>query len=114
PAQSPPIGVAPVFARLTYDRDHNVFILAQRGANGYFGGNWPAYALQPWLFRYQGTGSNAGTLTSMAQPAPGSINRNTASWAKDPMVASSPTALYVAWTETGAPFDPTDAAWPHI
>jgi Galactose oxidase, central domain len=114
PFQSPPITYAPVFAELTYDSDHNAFVLAQPGDGGYFGGTWNTLALQTWLFRYQGSGPNAGTLTSAAQPAPGSINRNTASWAKDPALRSSGNALYVAWSETGSPFDPSDAAWPHI
>ena len=114
PPQSPPVIDPPVFAELAYDSDHNVFVLAQPGTGGYFGGSWNTYPLQTWLFRYQGVGPNAGTLVSSAQTAPGSINRNTTSWAKDPTVASSGDALYVAWSELGSPFDPTDAAFPHI
>ncbi len=114
PPQSPPIASAAVFAELAYDSDHNAFVLAQPGAGGYFGGDWTGFALQTWLFRYQGGGPNAGAAVSTAQPAPGSVNRNTASWAKDPAIAGSGNALYLAWSETGSPFDRTDSAWPHI
>jgi hypothetical protein len=113
PPQSPPAALGD-FTRLAYDSDHNVFVLAHRGVGGYFAGFWNAGPIQTWLFRYHGTGPNAGILSSTAQPAAGSINRNTAGWAKDPTIASSASALYVAWTETGSPFDTTDAAWPHI
>jgi hypothetical protein len=114
PPTSPPITSAAVFARLAYDSDHNVFILAQQGLGGYFGGAWSAYAMQTWLFRYNGVGPNAGTVVSNPQPSPGSLNRYPSSWAKDPALASSGSALYVAWSETGSPFDPSDAAIPHI
>ena len=114
PAQSPPIAASPVWARLAYDSDHNVFVLAQQGSGGYFGVAGSAYAIQTWLFRYQGTGPNAGTLASTAAPAPSSINRYNTSWAKEPAIASSGNALYLAWSETGSPFDPTNASLPHI
>ncbi|HXI41409.1 MAG TPA: Ig-like domain-containing protein, partial [Bryobacteraceae bacterium] len=110
PPQSPPIAASPVWARLTYDSDHNAFVLAQQGLGGYFGGTWTAYAIQTWLFRYQGAGPNAGTLAPTANAAPGSLNRNAASWAKEPALASSGTTLYATWAETGSPFDPTSAA----
>jgi hypothetical protein len=114
PAQSPSINTVSDFTRLSYDSDHNAFVLAHLGSGGYFGGNWVTLPIQTWLFRYAGTGPNAGTLLSTAQPAPGSINRNTAGWADDPALASSGNSLSVAWSETGSPFDPTQAAWPHI
>ena len=53
-------------------------------------------------------------LSSTAAPAPGGLNSNTASWAKDPALATDGNSLYVAWSETGSPFDETDSAWPHI
>jgi hypothetical protein len=114
PVQSPSINSVSDFARLSYDSDHNVFVLGHKGIGGYFGGNWTTLPFQTWLFRYNGAGPNAGTLTSTAQPAAGGLNRNTVSWAKDPTLASSGSSLYVAWTETGSPFDLTAAASPHI
>jgi hypothetical protein len=114
PPQSPPIAASPVWARLAYDSDHNAFVLAQQGLNGYFGGSWTALSIQTWLFRYRGSGPNAGTLASTAAPAAGSINRNNTSWAKEATIASSGSALYAAWSETGSPFDPTGAALPNL
>ncbi len=83
PSQSPPIAASPVWGRLAYDSDHNAFVLAQQGQGGYFGGAWTPYAIQTWLFRYQGGGPNAGNLPTSAQPTAGSLNHNIASWAKD-------------------------------
>jgi hypothetical protein len=114
PPTSPPITNAAVFARLAYDSDHNVFILAQQGLGGYFGGAWTTYALQTWLFRYKGVGPNAGTVASNPQPSAGSLNRNASSWGKDPALASNGSTLYVGWSETGSPFDTSNAALPHI
>ena len=112
--QSPPVPTTSIFAKLTYDSDHNVFILAQTGPNGYYGGSWSAYAVQTWLFRYNGTGPNAGYLSSSSAPSLGSLNRNTAGWAKDPTLVSDGSSLYVGWSEVGTPFDLTDSAWAHI
>src|ERR1017187_2155756 len=114
PAQSPPIAASPVWARLAYDSDHNSFVLAQQGQGGYFGGIWTPYAIQTWLFRYAGSGPNAGTSAPTTHPAAGSINRNAASWAKEPVLASSGSALYAAWAETASPFDASNGATPHI
>jgi hypothetical protein len=114
PAQSPPINTVADFARLSYDSDHNVFVLAHKGTGGYFGGTWTTLPIQTWLFRYAGTGPSAGTQVSTAQPAPGSIDRNISGWGKDPALASSGGSLFVAWSETGSPFDTSAAAWLHI
>ncbi|MEO8372733.1 MAG: kelch repeat-containing protein, partial [Candidatus Solibacter sp.] len=112
--QYPPVPGTASFAKLSYDSDHNAFVLAQAGTGGYFGGDWSAYALQTWLFRYQGTGPNAGIAPVVDTRPAGALNRNTASWAKDPALATDGTSLYVGWSEVGSPFDSTDAAWPHI
>jgi hypothetical protein len=110
PPQGPPVPTSAIFARMSYDSDHNVFVLAQLGQNGYYGGNWTAYAIQTWLFRYQGTGPNAGAQAPTALPASGGLNRNAASWAKDPVLASSGNSLYVAWSEVGSPYNASDMA----
>jgi chitodextrinase len=114
PPQSPPINSVSDFTRLAYDSDHNAFVLAHLGSGGYFGGDWTSLAMQTWLFRYAGTGPNAATLLSTTQPSPGALNRNLQSWGKDPTLATSGSSLYVAWSETGSPFDTSQAAWPHI
>lgn len=114
PPQSPTISAAPDYARLAYDSDHNVFVLSHHGSSEYFGGTWGTLAAQTWLFRYQGAGPSAGTLLSTTQPAPGSLNHNTASWAKDPALATSGTSVYVAWSETGSPFSTAPAPGLHI
>gem|GEM_PF-5096891 len=114
PSQSPPVGAASDFARLSYDSDHNAFVFAHKANGGYFGGNWATLSLQTWLFRYNGSGPNPGTAVSSVQPSSGSINRNAASWANEPVLASSGNSLFVAWSETGSPFDLTNSTWPHI
>src|SRR5579862_1912521 len=114
PSQAPSVGTTADFARMAYDSDHNVFVLAHQGTGGYFGGAWSAYSVQTWLFRYKGGGPNAGALAPTAHAAPGSINRNAASWAKDPAITSSGSELYLSWSETGSPFDPTNVAWLHL
>lgn len=114
PPQSPAINTVSDFTRLAYDADHNVFVLAHLGSGGYFGGNWTSLAFQTWLFRYAGSGPNAASLLSTPQPASGSLNRNLVSWGKDPALAASGNQLFVGWTETGSPFDTSQAAWPHI
>jgi Bacterial Ig domain/Kelch motif/Galactose oxidase, central domain len=114
PPQTPPLAASPVWARLSYDSDHNAFVLAQQGSGGYFGGIWTPYAIQTWLFRYEGAGPNAGTSAPSAQPAAGGLNRNSVSWAKEPVLASSGTSLYAAWAETSAPFDQNNDSPPHI
>jgi hypothetical protein len=113
PTQSPTTTVGP-FEQLAYDSDHNVFILVVSGAGGYTDGSWIGYAAQTWLFRYQGTGPNAGTTATSYLPSPGSINRNTDAWAKEPSLASSGGSLYSAWVETGRPFDTSDGTWFHV
>ena len=114
PAQSPTLGTAADFVRLDYDSDHNAFVLAHKGSGAYFGGAWKTLPLQTWLFRYAGTGPNAGTLLNTTQPVSGSMNSNAASWAKDPALAASGNSLYVSWSESGSPFDLTNGAWLHI
>lgn len=114
PPISPTVNSVSDFTKLAYDSDHNVFVLAHLGSGGYFGGKWSALAFQTWLFRYAGAGPNAATLLSTTQPAAGGLNRNLTSWAKDPALATSGNSLYVGWSETGSPFDASQAAWPHI
>lgn len=114
PVQSPAINTTSDFTRLAYDSDHNAFVLAHKGVSGYFGGNWSSLPIQTWLFRYAGSGPNAGTVINSTQPPPGSLARNDTGWGKDPSVASSGSALYLGWTETSSPFDTSNAAWPHI
>jgi hypothetical protein len=114
PAVSPVVQSAADFSRLSYDSDHNVFVLAHKGSGAYFGGAWKALPIQTWLFRYAGTGPNAGTLLNTTQPVAGGLNRNVASWAKDPALASSGASLYASWAETGSPFDLSPGAFVHI
>jgi chitodextrinase len=114
PPVSPVVGSVSDFTRLAYDADHNVFVLAHLGTGGYFGGSWTTLPFQTWLFRYAGTGPNAASLLNSTQSAPGSLNRNLQSWAKDPALAASGNSLYVSWSETGSPFVAGQAAWPHI
>lgn len=114
PPVSPSVNSVADFIRLAYDSDHNVFVLAHLGTGGYFGGNWGSLAMQTWLFRYAGAGPNAATQLSTSAPSPGSIDRYLQSWAKDPTLAASGSSLYVGWSETGSPFDISQAAWPHI
>jgi chitodextrinase len=114
PAQSPPVQGVSDFARLAYDSDHNAFVLAHKGSGAYFGGNWKTLPIQTWLFRYAGTGPNAGTLLNTTRPPAGGLNRNLGSWAKDPAIASSGTSLYASWAETGSPFDPSPGNFVHI
>jgi hypothetical protein len=114
PPVSPVVGSVSDFTRLAYDADHNVFVLAHLGTGGYFGGSWTTLPFQTWLFRYAGTGPNAASLLNSTQSAPGSLNRNLQSWAKDPALAASGNSLYLAWSETGSPFVAGQGAWPHI
>jgi hypothetical protein len=114
PPVSPPIAAGGPFERLTYDPDHNVFILVARGPNGYAEGDWALYGIQTWLFRYNGIGPNAGTLTTAAQANSGGLNRYAYGWGKQPWLASSGTSLFAAWSELGNPFVPSGPAWPHI
>jgi hypothetical protein len=114
PSVSPSIGSVADFARLSYDSDHNVFVLAHKGSGAYFGGTWNLLPIQTWLFRYAGAGPNAGTLLNTTQPPAGALNRHVGSWAKDPAIASSGTALYASWAETGSPFDSSSATFVHV
>jgi hypothetical protein len=114
PAQVPPLGVAPPFERLAYDSDNNAFIMVASGKGGYADGTWSSYALQTWLFRYQGTGPNPGATTPSYLPTPNSINRNTDAWAKEPSLAATGNTLFSAWVETGRPFDTSDGTWFHV
>lgn len=114
PSVSPPVNSVSDFTKLAYDSDHNVFVLAHIDSGGYFGGNWTSLAMQTWLFRYAGTGPNAATQLSTTDPSPGSVDRNLQSWGKDPALAASGSSLYLSWSETGSPFDTSQAAWPHI
>jgi hypothetical protein len=104
PQQSPKLGAFSQFELLTYDADHNVFILVVPGSGGYADGNWNFYALQTWVFRYKGEGPNAGTLPFNAQPSAGGINMNVDGWAKNPSIAGVGSDLYAAWSESGKPF----------
>jgi hypothetical protein len=70
--------------------------------------------IQTWLFRYQGGGPNVGAFPSNPQPSPGSINRYRNAWAKEPTIGSSGGSLYAVWSETGQPFDQSNAFCPHI
>jgi hypothetical protein len=88
--------------------------LVVAGTGGYAGGDWTQYAAQTWLFRYKGTGPNAGTVQSSFQPAPGGINQNVDAWAKEPSLASSGNTLYAAWVETGKPYDLTEGTFFHV
>jgi hypothetical protein len=114
PPQSPTVLSLPDFSRLTYDSDHNVFVLAHKGTGGYFGSNWTALAIQTWLFRYGGNGPNPGTTAASAQPSAGGLNRYLGGWAKDPALAASATGVFAGWSETGSPFDQSSGSWPHI
>ncbi len=116
PPNAPVVTNVAPFAKLSYDSDHNAFVLALAGSGGYFGGSWSAYSVSTYLFRYAGTGPNAGTLSSNPTPTPaaGSLNRDPLSWGKDPALTSSGTSLYVGWSELGSPFDPTDSSIAHI
>jgi hypothetical protein len=111
--QSPPLGAAAPFEMLTYDSDHNVFILVLSGTGGYADFQWGHYALQTWLFRYAGTGPNAGFAQPNVSITPGAVNRN-GGWAKEATLAASGSALYAGWVETGRPSDATDGKWLHV
>ena len=112
---APTASTTAVYAKMSYDSDHNVFVMAQVGVGGgYYGGAWNTYGIETWLFRYAGGGPNAGTQASTATPPAGALNRYNTGWGKDPALVSSGSSLYVGWSETGSPFDPTDDAWPHI
>ncbi len=112
PEQSPtPVGGP--FEALAYDSDHNVFILELSGAGGYAEGQWSGYPLQTWLFRYRGAGPNPQTAPVTVTTTPGGLNRNFDGWAKEASLASSGATLYTGWTETGKPFDTSDATWFH-
>ncbi len=111
---APTIGNSPVYAKMSYDSDHNVFVMAQVVGGGYYGGYWTAYSVETWLFRYAGAGANAGTQPVSATPGSGGLNRFNAGWAKDPALATDGTSLYVAWSEESSPFTQLDDAWPHI
>ena len=113
PPQSPGIGYED-FSRMSYDSEHNAFVLAHSGLGGYYGGTWTAYAQQTWLFRYAGSGPNPGNTSPSSLSAQGSINRNPAGWGKEPSVASDGSSVFVAWSEVGSPFDSSNAAWPHV
>jgi len=113
PSQSPGIAFED-FSRMSYDSEHNAFVLAHSGLGGYYGGTWPAYAQQTWLFRYAGTGPNPGNTSPALVSAQGSVNRNPQGWGKEPSIASDGSSVFVAWSEVGSPFDSSDAAWPHV
>ena len=114
PGQAPPFDSVGPFENLAYDSDHNVFILVLRGTGGYADGGAVGHAMQTWMYRYQGAGSNAGTVEVSYQPAAGSVNVNSNAWAKDPALAVSGSALYSAWVETGKPFDTASASLFHV
>jgi hypothetical protein len=105
---------SPIYAKMSYDSDHNVFVIAQVDSGGYYGGVWTPFAIQTWLFRYASGGPNAGTQSSTAAPAAGGLNRYNTGWAKDPALASSGSSLYVAWSELSSPFTTLEDAWPHM
>jgi hypothetical protein len=112
PPQSPPVGAVAPFEMLTYDSDHNVFIMALSGFGGYADGNWNHYSIQTWLYRYDGEGPNPGSAQPDISLTPGAVNRH-GGWAKDPTLAASDGVLYAGWVETGRPFDTSDGAWLH-
>jgi len=112
---APPVTNDPIYAKMSYDSDHNVFVIAEVGAGGgYYGGTWTPYAIETWLFRYAGGGPNAGTQASTAAPSVGGLNRYNTGWAKDPALTSAGNSLYVAWSELSSPFSDLDDAWPHM
>jgi hypothetical protein len=112
-AGSPTIDTVGPFEDLAYDSDHNVFVLVLRGPDGYADGPAVVSSAQTWLFRYQGSGPNAGTTQPSALATPGSTNHNVGGWAKEPSLASSGDTLFSAWVESGIAFDTTDSGWFH-
>jgi hypothetical protein len=115
PSVSPPASAGDAsYQYLTYDSDDNAFVLAWYGNNGYASGTWNYYGGQTWLFRYAGTGPNAGTALTNPQPTAGSINNHTNDWASEPVLSSNGSTLYSGRIEMGQPFDTSNAAWPHI
>jgi hypothetical protein len=113
PAQSPSPYMG-AFEALTYDSDHNAFILALAGQGGYADGKWSGYSTQTWLFRYEGEGSNPGASQPAAAAVTTGMNEAVDTWAKEPSLASSGSNIYAAWAETGKPFDTSNGAWSHI
>ena len=114
PALSPQSGSGPVFDRLAYDSDHNVFILVVGASGGYADGVWSGYGAQTWFYRYAGAGPNAGATVSNYQPTAAAININSDAWAKEPSLAGSGSKLYTAWVETGKTFDTSNAGYFHV
>lgn len=115
PAVPLPSAVQPSYQRLAYDPDDNVFALVWIGNGGYANGPSIGYAdAQTWLFRYNGTGPNVGTVNSSSSPTTGSINRKTTAWANEPALASNGSTLYAGWAETGQPFDTGNILYPHV
>ena len=113
-AGTPPMDDVGPFENLAYDSDHNAFVLVLRGTGGYADGAAFFHSAQTWMFRYQGSGQNPGTASASFTTTPGGINQNTDAWAKEPSLASSGTALYTAWVETGRPYDTTNNTWFHV
>jgi hypothetical protein len=115
PGVSPPIAPQPVYQRLAYDRDDNVFMLVSVGAGGYLRGPAAGYSsAQVWFYRYKGTGPNAGTIGPSYSPTPGSINRDVDGWANEPVLTSSGETVYAGWIETGRPFNVGNERFPHV
>jgi hypothetical protein len=113
PAASPPIASQPVYQRLAYDPDDNVFVMVWSGSGGYANGPSLGYAAQTWFFRYKGSGPNIGAVKSTFAPTAGGVNRNADAWANEPILASSGESLYAGWIETGKPFDTGNGYYPH-
>jgi len=113
PVASPPVSTQPSFTRLAYDSDDNVFVMVWAGTGGYAAGSAAGYAVQTWLYRYAGAGSNAGTISPAYTPPSGSINNNSDGWASEPTLASTGSNLYTGWIELGKPYDTTNTAYPH-
>jgi len=112
PNQSPP--AFQYYSYLAYDSDDNVFVLVTSGSGGYTNSTWSNYAAQTWLFRYAGSGPNAGTANPSYTPSSGSINKHSDAWANEPTLASNGSTLYSGWIETGEPSDTSVAAYPHV
>jgi Heparinase II/III-like protein/Galactose oxidase, central domain len=115
PAVPLPSSSQPSYQRLAYDPDDNVFVLVWIGTGGYANGPSLGYAsAQTWLFRYKGTGPNAGTVNSNFSPTAGNMNRKSNAWANEPVLASNGSTLYAGWAETGQPFDTGNVYFPHV
>jgi hypothetical protein len=86
----------------TISGQHNRFTYVPRWqlVVGWDGDNSNQTARPLWIYRYR-SGSKLGWLSGIYASSPGSLNRNTDSWAHRPSIASSGADVYVMHTETG-------------